>query len=603
MLSLTTLAFSGPGADNRLILFDQSDFGAKRGWYVAFENQGPEGTPLPVNTLRLILAVGDGKEWHYAEAKGIALGRHGVVADVASGRSTLRIDGTEVAHLEGEFVPQNAPVVVQRYPDWASAPARYRVGQENFHVAVGIHVAEDTLPSARFALFEKPAEQRFDLGTAPSVEAVATVTIEAASLPKGPLVDAYGQAIGAAVPGLVRSDADLRAAIAPEAAKLKAWTHDPRLDPYGGVKTAPWHEKATGFFRVAKHGAKWSMVSPQGNPLFYTGLCTAPAPKWDVTPTTGREDLFAALPPKGDPWRKGVWGAGDDADYFSPVEWSLRRKYGAGYEAKAAAALKARLAAWGFSGMGKWAEPVAGVPRIVDLSADWPKINRHLDPFDPAARAARASLGRQLTPTKDDPWVVGNSIGNERDETILSEEIDAIRKGPDSPAKAALEGLDAEAARKKYASAYYRFLYETVKAIDPHHLYLGYWVVPGWWQNESDWDLIAPYCDAIGYDRYSDAYAGMEERERRTGKPVLLGEFSYPAWYGGTRATDGTTSLLRRTPTRGRSTQRRCSRRCGTPTASGRCGSSTATSRSPGAAPARGRWRRRASTTRLASWT
>ena len=348
------------------------------------------------------------------------------------------------------------------------------------------------------------------------------------------MVDAYGQVVAAEYPDKVRSDADLRAAIADEAARNEGWTRDPSLDPYGGLRTAPWHERPTGFFRVAKHDGKWAMVSPQGNPLFYTGLCTAPAPLWDVTPTTGRESIFAALPPKGDLWKKGVWG--DDADYFTPIGWTLQRKYGEGWKAKAKASMKARLAQWGFSGMGKWAEPVAGVPRIVDLSADWPKLAGHLDPFDPKAReAARASLMRQLAGVKGDPWVVGNSIGNERDETILLDDIAKVQGGPDSPAKAALAGLDPEAARQKYAKAYYKFLYETVKSIDPDHLYLGYWVVPGWWQNESDWDLIAPYCDVIGYDRYSDAYAGMESRQKRTDKPTLLGEYSYPAWYGGTR--------------------------------------------------------------------
>lgn len=217
---------------------------------------------------------------------------------------------------------------------------------------------------------------------------------------------------------------------------------------------------------MVKRGAKWTMVSPQGNPLFYTGLCTMPAPVWDKTPVTGRESLFAALPPQGELWGHGVWG--DDADYFSPIGWSLQRKYGADWQTKARASMKARLAAWGFSGMGKWAEPVPGVPRAVDLSADWPKLGRHLDPFDSKARAAaRANLERQLAGIKGDPWVVGTSIGNEYDEIVT---LDEIKNLSDSPAKEALKGLDPEAARKKYATAYYKFLYDSVKAIDRNHL-------------------------------------------------------------------------------------------------------------------------------------
>ena len=541
MLSLVALAF----ADNRLILFDQSDFGAKRGWYLAFENQGTDGTPLPVESLRLILAIGDGKQWRFAETKGFRLGQT-LEAGAKIGRDggTLLVDGREVGKIEARLLPTDGPFVAGRYPDWAAAPAAYRLQRGEYRAATkgevsfgdhGIVTTGDlrgAFPAARLEAFEKPLEKRLGGGTfIDRAELSCRVTIALPpALGKG-IIDAYGQVVGAEPPNPVRSDADLRAAIADEAKRTKTWKRDPTLDPYGGFKKASWHQRPTGFYRVVKWGGKWTMVSPQGNPLFYTGLCTAPALRWDMTPTTGREEIFAALPPQGDLWKKGAWG--DDADYFSPVGWSLQRKYGAGWEAKATASVRTRLAQWGFSGMGKWSDAIPGVPRVVDLSADWPKLGRHLDPFDPKAReAARASLVRQLAGVKGDPWVVGTSIGNEYDEIVT---LDEIGKLADSPAKDALKGLSPEAARKKYATAYYRFLYETVKAIDKDHLYFGFWIVPGWWQDESDWDLIAPWCDVIGYDRYSDSYTGMAERQKRTDKPVLLGEFAFPAWYGGTR--------------------------------------------------------------------
>jgi len=66
-------------------------------------------------------------------------------------------------------------------------------------------------------------------------------------------------------------------------------------------------------------------------------------------------------------------------------------------------------------------------------------------------------------------------------------------------------------------------------------LYLGFWVVPGWWENDSDWDLISAHCDVIGYDRYATDYEGILPFEARHDKPTLLGEFSHPSWYGGNR--------------------------------------------------------------------
>lgn len=542
MLSpLTLLAF----ADNRLILFDQSDFGAKRGWYLAFENTG-DGIPLPVESLRLILAVADGKEWRFAETKGFRVGqRLKVEAKIRPDGATLSVDGKEVGRIAARLSPQKAPLVVGRYPDWASAPAAYRLTRGLYSVCIhGPATVQGDgfpdvptsswsgeFPQARLEAFERPLEWTLPLHALTDAWLSMQVTVSPLPTPGKGLIDAYGQVIGAH-PNPVRSDADLRASIADEARRAKAWTRDPNLDSYGGLKNAPWKEKATGFYRVVKRKGAWTMVSPQGNPLFYTGLCTVPAPKWDMTPVTGRESVFASLPPKGDLWAPDPWG-GEPVDYFTPVGWSLQRKYGDGWNAKARASMKTRLGQWGFSGMGKWSEPVAGVPRVVDLSADWPKLGRHLDPFDPKARqAARASLERQLKDVKGDPWVVGTSIGNEYDEIVTREEIEKL---PASPAREALKGLDVEAARKKYATAYYRFLYETIKSIDKEHLYFGFWIVPGWWQDESDWDLIAPWCDVIGYDRYSDVYAGMEARQKRTGKATLLGEFSHPAWYGGTR--------------------------------------------------------------------
>ena len=67
---------------------------------------------------------------------------------------------------------------------------------------------------------------------------------------------------------------------------------------------------------------------------------------------------------------------------------------------------------------------------------------------------------------------------------------------------------DIEKLRRFYADRYYGFIYETVKEIDPNHLYLGFWITVGWWENEEDWRLIARHCDVIGYDRYRNVYGG-----------------------------------------------------------------------------------------------
>jgi uncharacterized protein (TIGR03437 family) len=57
--------------------------------------------------------------------------------------------------------------------------------------------------------------------------------------------------------------------------------------------------------------------------------------------------------------------------------------------------------------------------------------------------------------------------------------------------------------------------------------------VPGWWVNQTDWALIAPYVDVIGYDRYSPVFEDslLQSLARSTAKPIFLGEFSFPAHY------------------------------------------------------------------------
>jgi len=96
---------------------------------------------------------------------------------------------------------------------------------------------------------------------------------------------------------------------------------------------------------------------------------------------------------------------------------------------------------------------------------------------------------------------------------------------------------DIEKLRRFYAEKYYDFIYRTVKSIDPNHLYLGFWITFGWWENEEDWRLIARHCDVIGYDRYVREYAdkNLTRLQAETDKPTLCGEFSFPAWYDGLR--------------------------------------------------------------------
>jgi hypothetical protein len=189
----------------------------------------------------------------------------------------------------------------------------------------------------------------------------------------------------------------------------------------------------------------------------------------------------------------------------------------------------------------------------------------------------RDVLRKGIEPHKDNPYVLGWSVNNEHDEIVLKSEIEGILKMPATvPAKRALvdhavrtlyggdiaklaaawklptgsdsaslygatapqpPDADVETLRRYFADQYYGWVYRTVKEIDPNHLYFGFWILPGWWENEEDWRLIASHCDVLGYDMYTVKFADarLDALLKETDKPVVCGEFSFPSWYGGQR--------------------------------------------------------------------
>ncbi len=584
-------------SQSRLWMASQNDFGAKTGFYLDFENATPDATPCPLKTLKLILAVGDGSRWRFLTTPPGQVWQYDrdytVRATISPQNARLFLDGALVTEAPGDWKPQAGDFLANSMPSWAQDTADYLVLQKSLTVtnAGGPPLS---LSFTRWAglplplhLFEPQAPRRiagWQSGPARTLTLTAVFRLaqRPADLhPLAPMVDRYGQAAAADWPGKIHSDADLRAAALQEQRVLHAWGPTPGLDQYGGSLKAGWHLPGTGFFRVARHAGAWWMISPQGHPLFYTGLDTAPALAWDKTPVTGREYLFADLPPKDGPtataWAQNVWGADAGTDYLALHSVNMLHKYGPDWQQAERALTAQRLRAWGFSGLGKWADPMPGLPDLPVLSrAGVPTLAGHPDIFDPAIRTAfTAALAAQITPRKNDPRVVGWSVGNEYDEIITTEEIQKILAlGADVPAKRALTdylvdtlhggdvaqagtaaqvpaqtraGLyaaklqppaaEVERLRLFYADRYYDFLYRTVKSLDPDHLYLGFWLSIGWWENEDDWRTISRHCDVVGYDRYAFSFADASFTGliRQAGKPILCGEFSFPAQYDGAR--------------------------------------------------------------------
>jgi hypothetical protein len=583
LFALALCASNGWGDMNQFWLAAQHDWGNKRGFFLNLHSDFAAGSKATLDTLRLSLGVGDGNEWHILpHAEKWELGKaYKAKAVITPTEAQLWLDGKMVTKRAVKIARTDQPLAINEAPSFLRGPSEYAVRQTRIDAraqggsSVSASFNESTLsPQLRNFNPSAGAERKPFAVDGETVIEADFVLVRAPDLRElAPFVDRYGQSIHAAWPAKVTRDEQLHDADREELRRFAQWGEPTGRDRYGGTTRAGWKEKSTGRFRVTKRGDTWWLITPDGNPCFYIGLCDAPAVDWEATPVTGREFLFDQLPQKGGEFapalRVNPWGnpAESDKTYLAPHTVNLIRKYGQSWadDARDSAIRRARVL--GFSGFGKWT-PQGGVKGVSDVAVlqrgEIPSLVRHPDVFDEEIRAQWAALfKRQIEPRKNDSYLIGWSVGNEFDENIgAADVVKIMAMGDDVPARRALyehalkqsyngdevklraawkDGVppagDVERMRRFYADAYYRFIYETVKSIDASHLYLGMWVTPNWWENEADWDLIAPHCDVIGYDHYAKDFAA-EPVARLMAKydmPVLCGEFSCPPDYAGQR--------------------------------------------------------------------
>ena len=588
--AMVALLVAPAGAQSlcRFYVASQYDWGANQGFYVDLE--GPELASLPI-----FLSTGDGSGWRCPSAvPGFEFDRDYVVHAVISPTgSQLFLDGALVIDSPGAWQPAPGPLEVNYRPSWATENGDWLLLLRRLSVTLsrgGVELERhdfdlaDAQRHVALQLFEPGAPEQTVLGSRPgdTVTVDATFRFARSDLRAwAPFIDRYGQCVYADFPGKVTSDADLVADIAAEDARLAAMPPSPDFDQYGGYVRAGWREEPTGFFRVVQRDGYWWLISPEGHPCFYVGVCLVPATRWPRTPTTGREYLFEWLPPHEAPWLAAwgadPWGQGEPADYVALYTCNLIRKYGADtWEQQATDRALRRLSAFGFSGGGKWGAPDSIVSTPVLYISSTPTLAGHPDIFDPAVAARfRQELESQILPRRNDPHVLGWSFQSEYDALIRRSEIRGILAMSPPPASkralldhaldtmysgsvprlAAAWGVtastreevyatnpspsdeDVEALRRWYADRFYDFVYTTIKSIDPNHLYLAAWCTPGWWEDEADWHLQARHCDVMSYDRYFMDYANelLQRLQSEIEVPTLCGEFSFPQFYNGER--------------------------------------------------------------------
>jgi len=576
--------------DCRFTLVDQSNWDANTGFYMDLENT-PTGSSTSCQLANTTIAMGvaDGTTWRFIVGHPAWTVGHNYTAKavVTPAYFELYLDGQLLDKVTGGFsgLP-NQDLLLDTVPSWADGLGNYIVSQSSIDAeASGGATASATFPADTREvplMLLAPASLSDSLpfpygaGESLTFTAVFSLTAAAAMQTYAPYVDKYGQSVYSTFPGMIQSDADLETAATEEQKALAAWGTLGGYDAWGGVLNAGWQDAATGFFHVVQHNSVWWLISPAGNPCFYIGLDTGPLVTGNNTPTTGRTWEFAALPPQTAPYST-AWGYADWGNTgISSVSfdtWNMIRKYGSSWQSIATNLTVQRMNAWGFSGFGKWSNEAGNLPILPVLEPyNVPILVLHPDIFDPTIQnALQSSLQQQIQASVNDSRILGWSFGNEYDDLITPAEVQSVLALASTvPAKQALinqalsavygnnvaamasawgvtatttAGLysslptppaaDIETLREYYEDRYFGFVYQTIKGIDPNHLYFGIWIVPGWWVNATDWQLNAAHVDVIGYDRYSPVFEDslLEGLAKSTAKPMFLGEFSFPPSY------------------------------------------------------------------------
>ena len=337
---------------------------------------------------------------------------------------------------------------------------------------------------------------RYPVG-APKLE-IRSVTLATndpgdAVLGGNPLIDEFGQYAHADWPGKARSEADLKKSWAAETAALQgsATNPAPGRDEYGGF--ADTQARATGFFRVEQIDGRWWFVTPAGH-LFYSVGVNGIGPG-SGTRVTGRADMFAALPPALPgltnyparvPGREKV--DGQQVNFYGA---NLQRRFGDDWRLPWARLTAQRFAAWGLNttygtGLSEALDQTPLNQPYVTYLRGFQTANSIMGLPDVYAESfpdmVRAEAMRQLTPRKNDPYLLGYFIGNEPPwPGRESQFVDLVLQGPATEMRKHFQaglanGDTPEIRRQLVLDAFARYLAvinTAVKEADPNHLNLG----------------------------------------------------------------------------------------------------------------------------------
>ncbi len=397
-----------------------------------------------------------------------------------------------------------------------------------------------------------------------------------------PVVDPFGQWVVKDWPGKTRSESELiqtqtfLLADAEQAEYPEEWSR------FGGWENLKF--QATGYFRTHHDGRRWWLVDPDGYAFISNGVdCIGPNASGVVE---NQEDLFAWLPERDDElFGRAVSGRGGAAmvDFYRT---NLIRVFGADWLGRWTTITQGLMKHMKFNTVGNWSSiefaksaklpyvlPLRGFPSTeINLFRDFPDV------FSEEYKNACVTFAAQLEPYKNDPYLIGYFLRNEpqwafgfhnlafemfatiQSSATKSAFVDwiAYRYRNDLQAFNAVWGLGldrfGELEQKTFREIpsetagkdFYAFTElmveeyvgrpcDEVEKIDPNHLNLG--MRYAWISS----DLL--YKAGERFDVFSiNGYGNpgppkTEEISRRSGKPVMIGEFHFGSTDRGLPAT------------------------------------------------------------------
>jgi hypothetical protein len=363
-------------------------------------------------------------------------------------------------------------------------------------------------------------------------------------LPKGKLVDEFGQSTLRDWPGKTRSESELVTRLRDQLRDAPQQRWPEGFSRWGGDAGRKLTD-GSGFFATHHDGRRWWLIDPDGHPFWSAGQDCVRADA--AANIEGIESALPALPHADAVTHRGHTGA-THANYlvanliraFGPEQW----------HAHWSAIALAELRRAGFNTVANWSEwKIASAARFpyvrpIEFAPTHTKtIFRDFpDVFDPAFERDAEEYAQQLVETRDDPALIGYFLMNEPTwgfarqtpaEGMLINTTDCHtrrafeqwkqQRGVQTPQPADLEAFSAVMVER-----FFRTLTEACRKVDPHHLNLGarYYTIPPAWCLPA----MASF-DVFSFNCYRQVVPSEQIANvaKALNSPVLVGEWHFGA--------------------------------------------------------------------------